>query len=223
MPTRLSNLNITKVALCARGMNPEAQVLLYKSAEEPSQKEAVMADDNTVSQADYDAMVAERDALKAELDATSAPPADEIDKSALPASVVKALEEAETLRADIEKMKAERRSEQFLAKAKDYSHIAEAAELAPVLEVLDRVAPEEAKTLDQALKAANARIAESGLFKELGGSGEIAAGDDPREKVEGLVKQAIESGLDRPAAIRKVMAANPELQEAIYARSRDLS
>ena len=36
MPTELQGLSVTKVALCGRGMNPEAEVMLFKSAETPS-------------------------------------------------------------------------------------------------------------------------------------------------------------------------------------------
>jgi hypothetical protein len=214
MAQRLKNLRVTRVALCAAGMNQEAEISLYKSAVEPTHtEEATMADENpteevveeTVPKADFDAAVSELEELKASIAETEAP-AEEIDKSALPESVIKALEEADELRSRVAKMETERRTELFVAKAAEFTHVAPAAELAPVLETLDRIAPEQAKVLDQALKAANARIAESGLYEELGS--DVPAGDN---EAAVLIDAEVAKGMSRADAIRKVFTTNPDL------------
>lgn len=188
------------------------------SAVEPATQEANPVADATPTQADHDAIVAERDALIAERDAIQAeldalkPEAkdDRIDVAALPEPVQAALRDADALKARVEKMEAEQRAKTFVAKAAEFTNIAPAADLAPVLETLDRVAPEQANALDQALKAANARIAESGLFKELGSDGEVV-GDDPQAKAEALIKAEVEKGATRHDAMAKVFKDNPEL------------
>ena len=224
-PNWLRNLEVTKVALCGRGMNPEAQITLYKSAEAPAnEKEPPVA--TTEKSIDVlEARVAELEAERAELDSMTNDDLaalrgievataeivveEEIDKSALPESVVKALADAEADRVELAKMKADARAQVFLAKAAEYEHVAPAADLAPVLETLDRVNPDAAKALDQALKAANARIAEGGLFKELGANGEATA--DPNAKAEALIAAEVANGLPRHEAMAKVFKANPEL------------
>lgn len=222
MAQRLKNLRVTRVALCGKGMNQEAEIALFKAvpAAEPSDiKEAEVADETieTVAKAEFDEVVAERDALKAQL--AEKPDPIEIDKSELPEAVVKALDEAAELRTRVAKMEREQRAATFVKKAEEFGHIAGAAELGPVLEAIDRACPDEAKLLDQYLKAANARINESGLFKELGSDGE-PAGDDPTAQTEALVKKYMDDEkLSRPDAIRKVFTERPELwQEAKSAR-----
>lgn len=173
--------------------------------------------DDTITQADHDAVVAERDALIAERDAVQAeldaikPEAkdDRIDVSALPEPVQAALRNADALQARVEAMEADNRAKAFLAKAKEFEAIAPAADLAPVLETLDRVAPEQAKALDQALKAAAARIDSTDLFKEFGSS--EASTDDPQAKAKALIEAEVEKGATRHDAMAKVFKDNPEL------------
>lgn len=227
MPNRLQGLKVTKVAFCARGMNQDAEVLLYKSASLPDEgqtpyttpnaaaepsitKEPSVADETTVAQADHDAVVAERDALKAELAALKTPEPADIDKSGLPDEVVKRLEQADADRVELEKIRKAQRDAEFVAKADEFKAIAPVDDLAPALEALDRLAPEQAQGLERALKAAVARIGEGSLFKELGVDGE-PTGDDVDEKASALINKYVSDGMARPDAIRKVFAEHPEL------------
>ena len=221
-PTWIRNLEVTKVALCGRGMNPEAQITLYKSAAEPAtEKEPPVA--TTEKSIDVlEARVAELEAERAELTEMSnedlavlrgielataevAVEDDDVLKG-LPEDVRKRLEDAE---ATIAKMTADNRAKAFLAKAKEFEAIAPAADLAPVLETLDRVAPDLAKSLDQALKAAAARIDSSDLFKEIGANGEQDT--DPQAKAKALIDAEVEKGATRHDAMAKVFKDNPEL------------
>jgi hypothetical protein len=230
-PNWLKNLQVTRVALCGKGMNPEAEIALYKSAETTTHQGGhTVATDDTVAKSDHDAVVAELESAQAELAALTemsnedlaalrgidvAPVAEVEDDvlKGLPEAIRERLEKAEAEAAEnaerIAKMEAENRAKAFLAKAAEYEHVAPAADLAPVLETLDRVAPDAAKALDQALKAANARIAESDLLKELGADGD--AGADPKAKAEALIAAEVEKGLPRQEAMAQVFKAHPEL------------
>lgn len=182
------------------------------AGEPPNAKEAQVAETSeTVAKADHDAILVERDALKAELDKLKGDAPAQIDKSQLPESVIKALEEADALRIRVAKMEADQRSKDFVAKAAEFKHVADEDDLGPVLEALDRLAPEQAKVLDQALKAANARIAESGLFKTIGSDGG-AEGQDPKAQAEAFIKKAMtEDKLSYVDAFHKVFNENPSL------------
>lgn len=221
MTNHLEDLGITRVALCARGMNPEAEIVLFKhdpdDPESPDAKEAPVADITKTEE--LEARVAELESERQALTTMSnddlaalrgfeitSPATDEIDKSALPEAVRKALEDADKLRARVEKMEADARTQAFVVKAADYSAIAGAAELGPVLETIDRKAPEVAQAVEQYLKAANARIVESGLFAEAGTS--VASNGD---EASALIAKAVESGLSREDAMRRVFAERPDL------------
>ena len=181
----------------------------------------------TVAKSDLDTVVAELDSAKAELAALAeisnddlaalrgfeiATPAqtEDIDKSALPESVRKALEEGEELRARVEKMEADNRRASFIAKAADFPLVAGADELGPALEQIDRVAPEAAQVIERTLKAANARIAEGGLFGEVGASG----ADGTESEAEKAIAAEVAKGTPRADAIRKVFTENPDLYPA---------
>lgn len=193
---------------------------------EPAQKGATVASE-TITKDEHEAVVAERDSLSskvAELEAqvaslTPEPKTDEVDKSALPESVRKALEENAVLKADIEKMKADQRAAQFIAKAKDYGHVAPAAELAPALEAIERLAPEAYTVVERTLKAAEARITESGLFKTLGVDGE-RGDEDPLAKVKADAAEIRKNDpqVSEAEAMQRAMAANPELAKAAFSR-----
>ncbi len=229
MTNILEDLEITKVALCGRGMNQEAEILLFKSAdvsatERPDEKEPTVAD---LTKEEIAATVAERDAFKAELDALTAmdnetlaalrgmdlvkadQQEDVFKMEDLPEPVRAALAKAEETEQRLAKMEADNRRAQFIAKAADFEHIGGAAELGPVLEEIDRLAPEAAKALETYMKSAEARIAESGLFAEFGATGDMPA--DPASQVEALVAKHVEAGMARPEAISKVLSENPDL------------
>lgn len=219
----LEDLGITKVALCKRGQNPGAEILLFKAddpkpGEAPNHQEAPVAD--VTKSEELEARIAEleseREALTTMTNddlaalrgfeiAKSEQP-DEIDKSALPESVRKALDEAEGLKARVEKMERDQRAAQFVTKAAEFSHIAGAAELGPVLEEIDRLAPEVSKRLDTYMKAAQARLAEAGLFDEIGTAKAAVVSE-----ADALIAKAMESGASKEAAMRQVFNEHPEL------------
>ena len=181
----------------------------------------------TVAKSDLDTVVAELDSAKAELAAlaeisnddlaalrgfeiVASTPTEDIDKSALPESVRKAPEEGEELRARVEKMEADNRRASFIAKAADFPLVAGADELGPALEQIDRLAPDAAQVIERTLKAANARIAEGGLFGEVGASG----ADGTESEAEALIAAEVAKGTPRHDAIRKVFSERPELYPA---------
>ena len=220
MATRLKNLSVTKVALVDAGANPQADVLIYKMADEPLTERVTTVAEDTVAKSDHDTVVAELDSAKAELAALAemsnddlaalrgievAPVAvDEDDVlKGLPEAVRKRLEDAEDT---IAKMQADQRAAEFVAKAAEFTHVAPAADLGPALEQVDRLAPEAAKTIVQALKSAQARIAESGLYAETG----TAATADADGETEAAIAKMVAEGLSRPDAIRKFFSENPD-------------
>lgn len=169
--------------------------------------------DNTVPQSDYDAVVAERDALRTELEGLNPEAKDDtIDVLSLPEPVQAALREAEAIKARVAKMEADNRQREFTVKAGEFTHVAGAAELGPVLDEIDaNVKPETMAALTQYLKAANARIAEGGLYAEIGTSG----GDtDASSEAAALVNAKVAEGLSRSDAIRAVFTEHPELYPA---------
>lgn len=214
MASRLRNLKIDKVDRVENPANSGARIVLYKSeaAELPTQKEAPVADEtNTVAQADHDAVIAERDALAAEVETLKAAqsPAEEIDKSELPEPVRKAIEENETLKAEVAQIRKERRAETFVRKAAEFASVAPADELAPILDLVDAADPELAKSLDRILSGAAARVTEGGVFKEFGAAVEP---DEDTLKADALIrKHMADDNIDYKAAASKVFKAHPEL------------
>jgi hypothetical protein len=218
MAQRLKNLKVTRVALCAAGMNQEAEIALFKSAEEPSPTQEVGVSDETtneetvaeetVTQAAYDAVVTELNDLKASIADTAE--VEDIDKAALPESVQKALAEADELREQVAKMQHDARIASFRKQAADeFGDLGPADELGAALEEIDRVAPDASKTVVQTLKSIAARVDTSALFKEFGASGETQ-----ENEADALIAAEVAKGVSRPDAIRKVFTDHPELYPA---------
>lgn len=208
--------------MCADCGQPADQHPTMKAAEPPITKEAPVADETkelearvaeleTERQALTDMPIEEIAALRGD-DLTKFAKADEVDDvmKGLPEDVRKRLEDAE---ARVAKMEQDARARDFIVKAADFGHIGGAAELAPVLEEIDRKAPEAAKALDTYLKAAEARIAESGLFAEVGAAGDTGASDAPADKAAAMIEKFVADGMPRHEAITKVFSENPDLYE----------
>lgn len=236
MATRLRKLKITRVDRVPAGANPLAEVVLFKSkapAPLPETKEPAVADD---LKKNLDEITAERDALQAEIDALAglsnedlaALKGFEIAKSDTEDEVLKGLspevreriEKAEAAQADanerIAKMEHANRVADFTKQAADLDQIAAADDLGPMLEELDRVAPEVAKSLTPVLKAANARIAEGALYAEFGKS-DVSA---PEAQIETRAAEIRKENPDVSLADALVRARgeNPEAsREAFYA------
>lgn len=189
-----------RVMASLRGANPP-------KAREPEHKEAVVATDTEmVPKADLDAAVAEIDALKSEL-AELKPAQDVIDTASLPEAVVARLRQAEEVENRLAAVEQANRVETFVRKARDeFGDLAPADQLGVVLEAVDRVLPDEAKSLDDILKAVAARAETSLLFKELGSDG-APGSDDP---AEAEIAKHVAAGLPRHDAIRKTFAEHPD-------------
>jgi len=226
MTTELTDLEITAVALVDNPANPLATVELFKRDDtEPHEasttKEAPVAADTEELTARVAELESERQALAdmpiediAALrgdDLTKFAKADEEPEDVMkgvPADVRKRLEDAE---ARVAKMEADGRRKEFIAKAADYTHVGGADELGVALEQIDRLAPEAAPVIERAFKAANARIAESGLFSEFGAGGDVTESDDPSDKASAMVEKFVADGMDRHVAVAKVFTENPDL------------
>ena len=225
MTTELHDLEITAVALVDNPANPQATIELFK-AEEPQPQGGHTVATETVAKSDLDTVVAELDSAKAELAALAEISNDdlaalrgfEIVKSDAEEDVLKGLPEdvrkrLETAEQTIAKMEADNRRSEFIAKAAEFALVAGADELGPALEQIDRVAPEAAQVIERTLKAANARIAEGGLFGEVGASG----ADGIESEAEKAIAAEVAKGTPRADAIRKVFTDNPELYPAASA------
>ena len=230
MTTELTELEITAVALVDNPANPLATVELFKRDdsephEAPNTQEATVAEETkteelearvaeleTERQALADMPIDEIAALRGD-DLTKFAKADEVEPEdvmkGVPADVRKRLEDAE---ARVAKMEADGRRKEFVAKAADYTHVGGADELGVALEQIDRLAPEAAPVIERAFKAANARIAESGLFAEFGAEGD-GAEQSGVAKAEALIEKFVADGMPRHEAITKVFTENPDLYE----------
>lgn len=216
MTTRLDDLGITKVALCAKGMNPEAEIMLFKMDKEATEldtqgQEASVPANETVTKADHDKIVADLQTKIDELTkaAEPEPTADDVLKS-LPEAVRDRIEKAEKAAAEqsdrIAKMEQDNRVRDFVRKAKDeYGDLASPDEFGPVLEAVDRLLPEDLRKAHELIvKAVAARADASQLFKQTGVDGSPGSDDDQNEAA--IAKYQAE-GLSRPDAIKKALAA----------------
>lgn len=227
MTTELTDLEITAVALVDNPANPLATVELFKRddtepGEATTNEEAPVAADTEELTARVAELESERQALDTMTideiaalrgdDLTKFAKADEVEPEdvmkGVPADVRKRLEDAE---ARVAKMEADGRRKEFVAKAADYTHVGGADELGVALEQIDRLAPEAAPVIERAFKAANARIAESGLFAEFGAEGDGA--ETGVAKAEALIDKFVADGMPRHEAITKVFTENPDLYE----------
>lgn len=227
MTTELTDLEITAVALVDNPANPLATVELFKRddtepGEATTNEEAPVAADTEELTARVAELESERQALDTmTIEDIAALRGDDLTKFAkaddeepedvmkgVPADVRKRLEDAE---ARVAKMEADGRRKEFVAKAADYTHVGGADELGVALEQIDRLAPEAAPVIERAFKAANARIAESGLFAEFGAEGDGA--ETGVAKAEALIDKFVADGMPRHEAITKVFTENPDLYE----------
>lgn len=228
MTTELTDLEITAVALVDNPANPLATVELFKRddtepGEATTNEEAPVAADTEELTARVAELESERQALDTmTIEDIAALRGDDLTKFAkaddeepedvmkgVPADVRKRLEDAE---ARVAKMEADGRRKEFIAKAADYTHVGSADELGVALEQIDRLAPEAAPVIERAFKAANARIAESGLFAEFGAEGD-GAEQSGVAKAEALIDKFVADGMPRHEAITKVFTENPDLYE----------
>jgi len=176
--TTLKNLKINEISLVDRGANPGARMLLMKRDDAGAAGlptgDLTMADKPTLEQLDkavQDAaaenakVVAEKaqlEADKAELrKQLEAAKAEAVAKAAAESTdLTKRLEAETTARAALEKRLAqiedERELSQYVTKAADFKHLPmTAAELAPALRAISKLAPEQAEIVTKALSASS--------------------------------------------------------------------
>lgn len=218
MATKLTP-KITKVALVDAGANPDADFVFYKAAEPLTGTEAPVADDIKKNLDEATARIAvleaERTALNEMSDDDLAAirgfviakaETVEIDKSALPEEVRKALENGEKLAVRVAKMEADARVESFQKVAAGlYAKVGDTDEIGAALAAIsdDKVRG----SVEKALAAANERIDMGTILKTVGKDGD--AETDPIAKAQA-----------RAVEIRK---ANPELSvtDALSAAMRE--
>ena len=122
--------------------------------------------------------------------------------------------EAKEARQIVKELKEEKILKEYVAKAEDLPHLTiEPLKFGPVLKALGEGHPDEFSEIFRVLKAADAAIEKSELFKEIGkaGSGESDAEAQVYAKARGMVAKDGELTFDE--AVCKVLDENPELYE----------
>lgn len=122
--------------------------------------------------------------------------------------------EAKEAKQIAKELKDEKILKEYVAKAEDLPHLAiEPLKFGPVLKALGESHPDEFSEIFRVLKAADAAIEKSELFKEVGkaGSGESSAEAAVYAKARGLV--AKDGDLTFEEAVSKVLEEDPELYE----------
>jgi len=150
---------------------------------------------------------------------------EEIDKSALPEAVVKQLEEiekeAKLNKEKIEKLEDEAITKECIEKGKTVSAIGKAEVVGDIFKQASKVSKEFAESIYNIFKTADARIKESGLFKEVGGSD----GGEELTAIDRLNKAAEEHRKANPTLTKEqawdfVYKNNTELRKAYQEESR---
>jgi hypothetical protein len=226
MPQRLKNLRITKIALVPKGMNPEAHVLLYKSAtEEETRME-------TVDKAVHDAKVSELEGLIASLRGDletlkkAQPPSDEdLWKGVSP--LLKAQFEAQNRRLKtaeeaVALEKAERERVVYIGKAASYKYLPiKADDDWEHLRNLYTLPAATQEFVERILKAAeeNGRLAKLTTPHGRNGSGPDLPGGG-KDRFEALLAERVAKGLAKTEeeALPVVAREYPELYRA-YGRT----
>ena len=122
--------------------------------------------------------------------------------------------EAKEAKQIAKELKDEKILKEYVVKAEDLPHLAiEPLKFGPVLKALGESHPDEFSEIFRVLKAADAAIEKSELFKEVGkaGSGESSAEAAVYAKARGLV--AKDGDLTFEEAVSKVLEEDPELYE----------
>jgi hypothetical protein len=238
MPKKLENLVIRGVALVDRGANQHAKVLISKRVDTMTEAEAKAAQEKQTkdladAQAALKAATDELTALKSAGAMTSdletlkkqhseAEKALQKERGELQEQVTKALKDAEDARAEVAKIKTQRRRENFIKRAHELTGLpgAPADDFAEILDAIDaglhQVAPEKAEKFfnkfNQLLTSWNTVVGKSALFEKIG-SGVSGPFRGAMAQMSFLAKeaQAKNPKLTYEQAFAKVMQDNPEL------------
>lgn len=125
-----------------------------------------------------------------------------------------ALKKAETLEEALRKERDERRSREFIEKAKGYDRLpVKPEELAELLKSLADKAPEQFEQIEKLFSTVNEQIAESGLFDEIGSSGSNSTGGGAWAKIEAAAMGEVQknAGITKADAVAKVLKEHPDL------------
>lgn len=145
----------------------------------------------------------------------------EIDKSALPESVRKHLEETEEKlqkqAADIAKMQEESLTKACVEKAESIAAAGATDEISKFLKDVTKLSPELAEKGFSLLKTCDARIKEAGLFKEAGKTGDSTV-KTAAEQLDALAKEyAAKENVTYAKAYDHIYTTNHELRKAYNA------
>ena len=177
--TKLVKVTINEISLVDRGANPGARMLLMKrddagtagptgdltmaekTAPTLEQLDKAVQDaaaENAKILAEKTKLEADKAELQKQLDAANAAAVEKAAKES--ADLTKRLEDETKARTDLEKRLAqiedERELSQYVAKAADFKHLPlTAAELAPALRAVDKLAKEQAEVIHKALSASS--------------------------------------------------------------------
>lgn len=219
MPRKLRNLKLDRVDLVTAGANPGAFVMLHKF-DAPDNLEGQMADkpveapeapvkkDDKVSQEAETVAKADFEALQKQLQEMADLRKAETDKSA-------------ELAERIAKMERERKTAEFVAKARELANMGAASELGlMLLEASEGMSPESYQLLERTLKAANAQVEKGALFATIGrADGEVESWD---ARLSALAKAKVDAGTakTRELAIMQVLNENPGLKAEYMSAQR---
>lgn len=228
--TWLKNLKLKHIALVDRGANPEADIVLAKRDDtetapaghavflvQPGTKTtgAGTMPDMDIQKA-IDAAVAEAVKKQSEEVAALKKRADDAEAAAKASA-----ESAKAEAAKVAKMEADRRHEQFIAKAKTYDAIPGASpdDFASLLEVAETgMTAEQTVKFEQVLKGANEAIKQGQLFATIGsGRSGNPTGAEAKMKTAAQELQKADGKLSYPQAFAKVMTQQPELYKQYLA------
>lgn len=229
---------ITSVGAVDAGDNPEAHITFYKrkqSADSAETREPIVADKLDLSALDDDLRTQvqkhldEADAKVADLEQkveelTPPPSEEDVEKAASPeVQELLAKQKAETaeLRKRLDAEIAQRRAEDFAKRATVLRPLlgGKADDVAATLNTLEAADPDAYAKLEKQLHAAAALVAESNVFKELGGDGDDAA---PNTLRDAYVEKRLADGDKRTAAeLRAAFWQTSEGRRATVAKRQE--
>lgn len=222
MPKRLTNLRITKIALVPKGANQAAHVLLYKSATPWEDDEM-----ETVSKADYDALVAkltEADktitTLTEQVKTLTPPDPNDVWKG-VPEEVKKRLEDAEArakqAEAAVAVEKAAREKVLYIAKARGFSYLpVNPDDDWEVFQALATLPEAVQKRLDALFKSAEELGRQAGVTRALGVGGLPGGDQSPMAELEALARSYVAKGLAKTESegLTRAIEERPDLYNA---------
>lgn len=128
----------------------------------------------------------------------------------------KAQAEVDSVRAELQKERDDRRDAEFVAKAATWEHLTvNPKEIGPALRQLTDIAPALAAQVEKALEAANAQAESANIFEEIG-RGSAPTNGNAFTQIQSLAKSAFDKG-EFPTmeqAVSAVVQQNPDLYAA---------